>query len=362
MADSTVRGRFVWHELMTTDVASAVTFYKKVVGWKTQPWGQDSSYLMWVAKSGPIGGVAKLSEASANTPPYWLPYVGSTDIQATVNDATRLGGKVVVPVTTIPNGGSYAVLSDPQGATFGVYASAAATPAPDAPGLGDFSWHELATNDYQAGFRFYQALFGWEKVGEHDMGDMGIYFMFGLGGKALGGMYNKRPEVPAHWLSYAQVTDAKKAAKAASKAGGKVVHGPMQVPGGSWITMMTDAQGALNAVVTPAEAEMGVTHEPAEADAATVPTANGKKKATKKAAKKAAKKSGKKKVAAKAKQPAAVKKSAKKASKKAAKKKAAKKSTVKKAAKKKITKQKAVVKRPTKKKAAKKKAAAKRKK
>ena len=42
MADATVRGRFVWHELMTTDTKSAAGFFTKVIGWKTQGWDQES--------------------------------------------------------------------------------------------------------------------------------------------------------------------------------------------------------------------------------------------------------------------------------------------------------------------------------
>jgi len=351
MADSTVRGRFVWHELITTDVAGAVAFYKKVVGWKTQPWDKDSSYLMWVSKSGPIGGVAKLSETAVSAQPYWLPYIATTDIEATVNDAGRLGGKVLVPVTDIPNGGRYAVIADPQGASFGVYASAQTT-APGKPVMGDFSWHELATSDYQAAFSFYQTLFGWEKTGEHDMGDMGMYFMYGLNGQPLGGMYNKRHEMPTHWLGYAQVKSADVAAKAAAKAGGKVMMEPMQVPGGSWISIMSDPQGAVSAVVTEMQPQTQEEHQPAEMTAA---PAKAKTKSA--PAKKKAKKTAKKKLAAKAKQ-APVKKSAKKAGKKTSKKKGSAKATKKKApvkaSKKKSAKKKVVAKRALKNKAAKK--------
>ena len=56
MADNTVRGRFVWHELMTPDTSGAHAFYSKVVGWKTQPFEHDPSYQMFAAGSGPIGG------------------------------------------------------------------------------------------------------------------------------------------------------------------------------------------------------------------------------------------------------------------------------------------------------------------
>jgi len=33
MAGSSIRGRFVWHELLTTDTAAAKAFYPRVTGW-----------------------------------------------------------------------------------------------------------------------------------------------------------------------------------------------------------------------------------------------------------------------------------------------------------------------------------------
>ncbi|MGC3981542.1 MAG: VOC family protein [Steroidobacteraceae bacterium] len=342
MAEPTVRGRFVWHELMTSDVAAAVTYYKKAIGWTTQPYKGDNSYLMWVAKSGPLGGVASLPEG--NAAPYWLPYIGTPDIEATVRDAEKLGGKVLVPVTTISDAGSYAVLADPQGASFGVYGTqdANASSGNGMPQPGEFSWHELPTNDYKAAFAFYEALFGWEKTGEHDMGQWGIYFMFGFNGQSIGGMFNKDPHMPIAWCSYTQVADATKTAKTASKAGGKVINGPMEVPGGSWIAQILDPQGAMHAVVS--NAVMAAAATPAKTEASNVKSAaasvNKKKAAVKK-------KSAKKKLAAKAKRPVvkakkatkkkvAVKKAAKKSGKKASKRLAPKPMPKKKASKKKL--------------------------
>ena len=60
MSNADPRGKFVWHELLSGDAAAATAFYTKVVPWKSQPWEQDSSYSMWVAKNGPVGGIAKL--------------------------------------------------------------------------------------------------------------------------------------------------------------------------------------------------------------------------------------------------------------------------------------------------------------
>jgi uncharacterized protein len=347
MAEPIVRGSFVWHELMTSEVPAAVAYYQKVVGWKTQPF--DANYLMWVAKSGPMGGVHTLPAGQIT--PYWLPYVGTTDIEATVQQAQKLGGKVVTPVTDIPNAGRYAVLADPQGATFGVHWSPSSMVPSGMPQLGQFAWHELATTDYQAAFAFYQALFGWEKVGEHDMGQMGVYFMYGLNGQALGGMFNKPPAMPVAWCCYANVADARKAAKVAVKAGGKLLNGPMQVPGGSWIAQIADPQGCMHAVVSAAPMAEAAA-PPASKTAASTAVARktaGKKKAIKKkpAPIKPAKKSTKKKSS---------KKASKKVGKKAAKKKVARKPAPKKRVfKKKVTLKKS--KRQTKAKIAKKKPA-----
>ena len=59
MADATVRGRFVWHDLLTPNSAGAHEFYRKALGWETQAWDQDRSYLMFAGPNGPIGGTVE---------------------------------------------------------------------------------------------------------------------------------------------------------------------------------------------------------------------------------------------------------------------------------------------------------------
>lgn len=38
MSGESARGRFAWHDLMTTDPEAAQAFYKAVMGWGTQKW------------------------------------------------------------------------------------------------------------------------------------------------------------------------------------------------------------------------------------------------------------------------------------------------------------------------------------
>jgi predicted enzyme related to lactoylglutathione lyase len=250
MADNTVRGRFVWHELMTPDTSGAHAFYSKVLGWKTQAFENDPSYQMFAAGSGPLGG----SVAQASGTPHWLHYVGTPDIEATVQAAKSRGGSVTKEVTSIPGGaGKYAVLADPQGAAIAVYQSSADAGKESPAKRGEFSWHELATSDWRAAIDFYSAVFGWEKMAEHDMGpEMGKYVLFGSNGVQRGGMFNKPAEMPGGpgWLGYVRVKDVNDAVKRAKGARGTLINGPMEVPGGDWIVQGIDPQGAMFSLVS----------------------------------------------------------------------------------------------------------------
>jgi predicted enzyme related to lactoylglutathione lyase len=294
-----------------------------------------------------IGGLTGLPEdGEAGTPPHWIVYVATPDVDATVVQAERLGGKVVKGATDIPNMGRFAVLTDPQGATFAVYTPPGPPPegSEGSGGAGEFTWHELATTDYAAAMSFYSELFGWEKGEGHDMGPMGIYQIVNHHGAQVGGIYNAQGNsTPPHWLSYAHVADCAKATSAAKAAGGRILNGPMEVPGGSWITQMEDPQGGAFAVVEPPgaaaakpaakKAAKKKAAAKAEAAAVTQPeAAPAAKKAPRKVAKKGKKTAAKKVVAKKAVKKAA-KKAVKKAAKKAAGKAAAKKAPAKKATK-----------------------------
>ena len=247
MADKkTVRGRVVWHELMTPDSAAAHGFYTKVLGWRTQGWEHDPSYAMFAASSGPLGATVAQTESS----PYWRHYIATPDFDATLERAQSLGGSVIVEPAALPDGGRYAVLTDPQGAVFGVFSPAMPRGPDKPPKVGQFSWLELATTDAKAALDFYCDLFGWNISAEHDMGPMGIYYLFDCNGRAIGGAFNKPAEMPGPpaWLGYVRVKDLDKTVKRAGKAGAKLLNGPMEVPGGDWIAQLADPQGAMFAV------------------------------------------------------------------------------------------------------------------
>jgi uncharacterized protein len=255
MTSTVPTGRFVWFDLMTTDQPGAIDFYTKVLGWTTEDWtgGGPNRYPMWKNAQGTtLGGSQQLppEQQAQGVPSHWIGYVAVPNVDETAQEAASLVARTYVPPTDIPTVGRFAVLADPQGAVFAVF-----TPAGDAPGhdgraeIGEVSWHELMTSDYQAGFAFYSTLFGWKKSQAFDMGEMGTYQLFARNGGDIGGMMNKPdPGMPSAWTYYVRVANLAEATKRVSDNGGSVMTGPTEVPGGDQIVVAMDPQGAVFAL------------------------------------------------------------------------------------------------------------------
>ncbi len=201
-----------------------------------------------------VGGMMETpADAKARgVPPHWMIYVGVHDDDATTARTRSLGGTVNVPPSDIPKVGRFAVLADPQGAHFAILQPDGPSPTgPEAAAAPlEVSWRELATTDLKAATAFYATLFGWEMLKANDMGAMGVYQEFGRFGRSLGGMYRKPAEMPAppHWLIYVRVPDIQASVVTVKARGGKILNGPMEVPGGDLVAQILDPQGAAFAL------------------------------------------------------------------------------------------------------------------
>ena len=246
---------FVWYELMTSDLEAAEAFYKTVVGWKPEAWGgADMPYVIMKAGEAGVAGLMTIPEDAANMGlrPAWVGYIGTPDVDAATQRIKQEGGKVHREPADIPEVGRFSVVADPQGAMFMLLTPTGEDTAPEsmmAPG--QVGWRELYAAEWKGAFDFYSRQFGWTRGEAMDMGEMGIYLIFGTGSdEGVGGMMTKPAQVPfAHWLFYFNVPDIDAALLKVTENGGQVVNGPMEVPGGAWIIQAMDPQGAMFALV-----------------------------------------------------------------------------------------------------------------
>lgn len=114
---------------------------------------------------------------------------------------------------------------------------------------GAFSWNELMTGDPDAAAGFYGRLFGWR----FETMNMGMpYQVIKAGDTSVGGIMGKPPGaegMPPMWGGYVTVADADATAKRCTELGGKVLHGPTDIPTVGRFVVLQDPQGAvINAI------------------------------------------------------------------------------------------------------------------
>ncbi|NEU13006.1 VOC family protein [Methylobacterium sp. BTF04] len=254
-------GQFIWYELLTSDVPAAEAFYRSVVGWQAAPADvAGMAYTRFSAGATPVAGLMELPEEAraSGGRPGWIGHIAVDDVDAFARRVSEDGGAIHRPPADSPGIGRFAVAADPHGAAFVLFApglpSDGSRPPPvGSTAPGNVGWRELHAGDRVTDFAFYSGLFGWTPTEAIDLGPMGLYQLFAMGGEqAEGGLMTKPPQMqgPPMWLYYFTVEGIDAAAARVTEAGGQVLNGPHQVPGGAWILHGLDPQGALFALTT----------------------------------------------------------------------------------------------------------------
>lgn len=255
----TDHGKPIWFELSVPpgSVARAEAFYGGLLGWTFQNAGVEGfDYHLGSSGSDMVAGLMEMD--SAQRPPSWLIYLAVDDADAAATSTKAKGGQILMPPADIPGTGRFAVLTDPQGAVFGVLQPTPMDPPPppDAGAwnqqkTGHGNWIELMSTDPVAGLDFYADLLGWTASRAVDMGPMGVYQLFSHGGADIGGMMGLGNAPVPCWLPYFGVDSTEAAVARIASLGGTVMHGPMEVPGPAFIAIAQDLDGAHFAVVGP---------------------------------------------------------------------------------------------------------------
>jgi uncharacterized protein len=239
-------GRFVWHDLMTTNKKASIAFYTELLGWKTKDveMGPMGTYTMVQIGDRDVGGIMEL-DPKHGAPSHWLGYCTVDDVDQVTKKANELGGKTAVPPTDIPGVGRFSIIEDPQGGHLGPFKGTQAAPESDGPPpVGSFCWDELLADDPTALLPFYQTLFGW-KTRSKDMGPMGTYHVLTRGEKDAAGLMKKQmAEAPTAWLHYVHVADVDASTKRAETLKAKVLLSPTDIPGIGRFSVIADPTGA----------------------------------------------------------------------------------------------------------------------
>lgn len=246
MSNPTYRhGQFVWRELMSTDTDATLRFYGELFGWKhkTVQMPDGTDYHMLESNGVPVAGCMKLP--APNVPAHWVMSVSVADVDATANAAKNNGGHLHVPPMDAGGMGRYAMFADPQGAVLSVWRGNdgdGERAADHRPGLGEFCWEQLNTNDPSGAREFYAKVLGWTEEAFGGGGGMNVYK---VGDKQVASSMQTPPGVPSHWLAYVVVDTLQSANDRVTKQGGKVMVEKIEIPTVGSISVIQDNVGAM---------------------------------------------------------------------------------------------------------------------
>ncbi|HUQ82709.1 MAG TPA: VOC family protein [Gemmatimonadaceae bacterium] len=122
---------------------------------------------------------------------------------------------------------------------------------------GQFVWYELSTPDVDAAQKFYPRFTGWRtQAFDED------YTMWTTGGVPIAGLFRLTDEmrqqgIPPNWLPYVEASNVDETVAKAQSLGGRVVHGPAEVPGAGRFAVVADPQGAVFGVYKSSNANSG---------------------------------------------------------------------------------------------------------
>ena len=243
-------GRFVWYDLMCTDVEAAKAFYSELFGWRFDavPMGE---HTFTVIKAGEraVGGVMPL-EPDFPMGSHWMSYLSVADVDASCERVTELGGEVCYAGFDLPNVGRTAIVGDPNGAVFHLFRSTTpgATTWDGAPGT--FCWTQLLTASPEAAQPFYTGLVPWEaQASDYAAGQ--VVFQRPGDPWPLASLLPKPSDAELErdaWLPFVAVADCAEATRRAVALGAKIRIDTQDVGGMALMSVFTDPTGAQLAI------------------------------------------------------------------------------------------------------------------
>ena len=106
-------------QILSKEPEQTAKFYSELFGWKVDannPMGYRR--IDTGSSQGIQGGIWP---APPQTPAFAQLFIGVKDVKDSVQRAEKLGAKVLIPPTVLPEGDEMAVMHDPQGMSFALW-------------------------------------------------------------------------------------------------------------------------------------------------------------------------------------------------------------------------------------------------
>jgi len=242
-----VAGRWLWVDLITTDVSRSRDFYAKVFGWELRehPASTGSSRYLTIHVNGrDIGGLVA-APPDAKVGARWIG-LASGDPKAMASRAREHGGAVVVAPRMLAGRGELAVLRDPEGVHFAVVRAEGGDPADHVGQDNEWLWTELWSKDPARAADFYRDVFGYAVGTAGDKASNG--YVLAAGGRARAGIM-RLPDasLDAAWIPYVRVASITATVERARVNGARVIVEPRRHYQ-SKVAVLVDPLGAPFAV------------------------------------------------------------------------------------------------------------------
>ena len=250
LSDQPLVGKFIWHDLVTDDVALSKRFYGSLLGWSfedtTGPRGNP--YTLVFNGNRLVAGMIELADPAGVDYSRWLGYLSVDDIEQAADFTRQQGGDVVAGPIDLSGIGRAAAVQDPQQAVVGLLQSSVGDPADSLePGPGVVVWNELLAADASNAAGFYAALAGMEV--EEQQRPRGVYRVLSAHGRERAGVMPRPDEnVEPFWLTHFGVADVAAAAGQVEALGGRLLLGPDPEFRNGKMAVVVDPSGAILAL------------------------------------------------------------------------------------------------------------------
>jgi len=241
------KGKVIWVDLVTPDMARAEPFYAGLFGWKFDAVVGDPNYVIASLDGQAVGGLyQKTPTPNQARQPAWLTFIAASDVDAARRLALAHGAKLLSGPKSYPQRGRQAVFADPDGAVFAVLASSSGDPPDFLAAPGEWIWSSLLAHDADREAAFYQTLFGYDVFDLPNDGPLEHLILSSDDFARVG--VNSLPNDSArrhpHWLNFVRVLDAADTAARAATLGGRVLVEPRLDRHGGRVAVIADPTGA----------------------------------------------------------------------------------------------------------------------